>query len=190
MSDRCPFLPDEDDDNENSDGTYDHLLVLTNDSLAEVWNVTSVRGSHLVPPFHSLYPSLCVLQVIKEHGNGPFNATDELSGRKQIHEHGAVISDAALSPDGSALATASLDGKVRFFQVLCALLRFLRRPLPLVHFWPISLSCPFIRSTCLTRRALGACTNGRHIMDRRCRQSSSWTTIKSPHRTLSFGNTQ
>lgn len=38
-------------------------------------------------------------------------------GALAASEHGAPVVDAAFSPDGSALATASADGYVMFFQV-------------------------------------------------------------------------
>lgn len=35
----------------------------------------------------------------------------------EIDQHSGMIVEAALSPDGTALATASADGQVKFFQV-------------------------------------------------------------------------
>ena len=41
---------------------------------------------------------------------------DDFVGMMSIADHEDAISDAAFSPDGTALATASLDGEVKFFQ--------------------------------------------------------------------------
>lgn len=91
----CPYIPDED----NSDVVYDDvakLLVLTHGAKAEMWNVGMVTAKHGVGP---LKP-----EIVEE-------------GYLEIKEHTAPIIDAAFSPDGTALATASLDGDVKFFQV-------------------------------------------------------------------------
>ena len=40
---------------------------------------------------------------------------DDFVGMMSIEDHEDAISDAAFSPDGTALATASLDGQVNFF---------------------------------------------------------------------------
>ncbi|PNF32915.1 hypothetical protein B7P43_G01848 [Cryptotermes secundus] len=91
----CPYIPEE----ENSDVTYDDvakLLVLTHGAKAEMWNVGMVTAKHGVGPLH------------------PENVGE---GYLEIKEHTAPIIDAAFSPDGTALATASLDGDVKFFQV-------------------------------------------------------------------------
>jgi enhancer of mRNA-decapping protein 4 len=39
------------------------------------------------------------------------------SGRLKISDHRGPITDASFSPDGTAIATASTDGQVKFFQV-------------------------------------------------------------------------
>jgi len=41
----------------------------------------------------------------------------ECGGMMEINQHSGTIVEATLSPDGTALATASTDGEVKFFQV-------------------------------------------------------------------------
>ena len=58
-----------------------------------------------------------VPQIIKAHGKGVHEARTIKSGHQTIHDHGDAIMAASFSPDGTALATASADGEVKFFQV-------------------------------------------------------------------------
>lgn len=91
----CPYIPEDD----NSDVAFDDvakLLVLTHGAKAEMWNVGMVAA---------------------KHGVGPLKPETVEEGYLEIKEHTAPIIDAAFSPDGTALATASLDGDVKFFQV-------------------------------------------------------------------------
>ena len=53
--------------------------------------------------------------VVKAHGSGPLHSSDLTTGYMGFHGHSAPITDASFSPDGSAVATASLDGWVKFF---------------------------------------------------------------------------
>jgi len=96
----CPFLPDEDEDVEDEeDDSNSRLLVHINGCVADMWNVDT---------------------VLAKHGgalNGPFEADQITEGQLRITDHTEPISDASFSPDGTALATASLDGQVKFFQV-------------------------------------------------------------------------
>ncbi|KAL7631892.1 UNVERIFIED_CONTAM: hypothetical protein RMT77_017803 [Armadillidium vulgare] len=99
----CPFIPDdgadeEDDDDENEEDNLSYLIVVTNGPLAEIWHVAT---------------------IVNTHGTGLIDRCDiqEGSGHQVMEKHSAPISDAAFSPDGTALATASLDGYVKFFQV-------------------------------------------------------------------------
>ena len=55
--------------------------------------------------------------VTKEYGNGVMTPDEVETGFLTITNHTKPIVDAAFSPDGTALATASLDGEVKFFQV-------------------------------------------------------------------------
>ncbi len=55
--------------------------------------------------------------VTKEYGNGVMTPDEVEIGFLTITSHTKAIIDAAFSPDGTALATASLDGDVKFFQV-------------------------------------------------------------------------
>ena len=76
--------------------------MLTHDARAEMWNVD---------------------MVLNEYGSGPFVPESVEIGRKVITDHTDTITAASFSPDGTALATASADGNVKFFQVKKAFYR-------------------------------------------------------------------
>ncbi|XP_071625810.1 enhancer of mRNA-decapping protein 4 [Temnothorax longispinosus] len=91
----CPYIPEDD----ASDGDeVSKLLVLTRGSKVELWSVATIASR-----FRSV------------------EATDpsikETGGMMEIDQHSGTIVEATLSPDGTALATASTDGEVKFFQV-------------------------------------------------------------------------
>lgn len=56
--------------------------------------------------------------MISRYGPGPHKPEDLEEGLLVIDEHTQSIVDATFSPEGSALATVSLDGTIRFFQVI------------------------------------------------------------------------
>ncbi|KAL0109971.1 hypothetical protein PUN28_013544 [Cardiocondyla obscurior] len=92
----CPYIPEDD----TSDGDeVSKLLVVTRGSKVELWSVATIaaRFSSIV---EATDPS------IKESGS-----------MMEISQHSGTIVEATLSPDGTALATASTDGEVKFFQV-------------------------------------------------------------------------
>ncbi|XP_024935554.1 enhancer of mRNA-decapping protein 4 isoform X2 [Cephus cinctus] len=93
----CPYIPE--DESGDSD-EVSKLLVLTRGSKAELWSIANVAA---------------------RKGPGPIQATDhtikETGGMLEISQHTGAIIEATFSPDGTALATASLDGEVKFFQV-------------------------------------------------------------------------
>ena len=60
---------------------------------------------------------LNVAIMVEEHGPGPLLVGDVSEGFMEILDHGQAVMDAAFSPDGTALATASVDGYVKFYQV-------------------------------------------------------------------------
>ncbi|XP_022340302.2 enhancer of mRNA-decapping protein 4-like isoform X1 [Crassostrea virginica] len=96
----CPFIPDDCDDSSatESSSTQDasRVLVLIHSEKSEIWNID---------------------MVTREHGSGPLSVDDVENGLIRIDSHTKAVMDAAFSPDGTALATASLDGEVKFFQV-------------------------------------------------------------------------
>ncbi|KAJ8729730.1 hypothetical protein PYW08_001311 [Mythimna loreyi] len=83
----CPYIPDDED--ESTDEDVARLLLTTHDNIARMWNT-------------------CTLPSVAGSG---------AAGALCAAEHAGAIRDAAFSPDGSALATASADGYVMFFQV-------------------------------------------------------------------------
>ncbi|XP_064466676.1 enhancer of mRNA-decapping protein 4-like isoform X2 [Ornithodoros turicata] len=92
----CAYVPDEGCHATDTDEDASRLLVVTMEEEAEVWNIGT---------------------VIKEYGRGSLTVDKVHMGLQRITEHKKPIADAAFAPDGTALATASCDGEVIFFQV-------------------------------------------------------------------------
>ncbi|KAL0894386.1 hypothetical protein ABMA27_013009 [Loxostege sticticalis] len=86
----CPYIPDDDEDDSPGDDVA-RLLLTTHNNIARMWNIRGGPGG--------------------EAGAGA------CGGMVWGGEHSAPLVDAAFSPDGTALATASADGYVMFFQV-------------------------------------------------------------------------
>ncbi|KAK6618943.1 hypothetical protein RUM44_003324 [Polyplax serrata] len=91
-----PYMPDESDVDSKEYADIAKLLVLTLGCKAELWHVAA---------------------VIARYGPGPHKPEDLEEGLLTIEEHTKSIVDATFSPEGSALATVSLDGTIMFFQV-------------------------------------------------------------------------
>uniref|UniRef100_A0A8B9MPD3 Enhancer of mRNA-decapping protein 4 n=1 Tax=Accipiter nisus TaxID=211598 RepID=A0A8B9MPD3_9AVES len=89
----CPFIPD---DNEESGEEGSQTLALLHEDRAEVWDLDIIRTNHSSWPVE--VPS------IKE-------------GFIVVKGHSTYLSEGALSPDGTVLATASHDGFVKFWQI-------------------------------------------------------------------------
>lgn len=96
----CPYIPDPvfDDDTDEAPSTHlpSYLLALSRGRKVELWNVKMVADVHQ---------------------EGPVKPGVVEMGYLEITEHSEPIVDASFSPDGTAVATASLDGEVKFFQV-------------------------------------------------------------------------
>uniref|UniRef100_A0A2A4JUR8 Uncharacterized protein n=1 Tax=Heliothis virescens TaxID=7102 RepID=A0A2A4JUR8_HELVI len=90
----CPYIPDDED--EAADDDVARLLLTTHDNIARMWNTRALQSA-----------GVGTGGAVGAAGGGALCAA----------EHVAAILDAAFSPDGSALATASADGYVMFFQV-------------------------------------------------------------------------
>ncbi|XP_041046852.1 enhancer of mRNA-decapping protein 4 isoform X1 [Carcharodon carcharias] len=88
----CPFIPEENDENDEGNQT----LAVLHEDRAEVWDLDILRNSNSV---------------------WPIEATDIKEGFIIVKGHTARISEGALSPDGTVLATASHDGYVKFWQI-------------------------------------------------------------------------
>ncbi|XP_030831075.1 enhancer of mRNA-decapping protein 4 isoform X2 [Strongylocentrotus purpuratus] len=87
----CPYLPDDDLSNE-----WSNLLAVSHGERAELWDITAVAG---------------------ELGTSEIKYEQVSNGLIAINGHTKAITDMAVSPDGSVLASASLDGTVRFWQM-------------------------------------------------------------------------
>uniref|UniRef100_A0A7N8XKG5 Enhancer of mRNA-decapping protein 4 n=1 Tax=Mastacembelus armatus TaxID=205130 RepID=A0A7N8XKG5_9TELE len=86
----CPFILD--DNEENQDDTSQTLALLHEDR-AEVWDLEVLRASN---------------------SSWPVNATELKEGLITVKGHTQQVSEGALSPDGTVLATASHDGYIKF----------------------------------------------------------------------------
>ncbi|XP_069459940.1 enhancer of mRNA-decapping protein 4 isoform X2 [Ambystoma mexicanum] len=90
----CPYIPEENEDSSLEEGNQ--TLALLHEDRAEVWDLDIVRNS-----FNSW----------------PVEVTDIKEGFIVVKGHNARLSEGALSPDGTVLATASYDGFVKFWQI-------------------------------------------------------------------------
>ncbi|KAI5636004.1 WD40 region of ge1, enhancer of mRNA-decapping protein domain-containing protein [Phthorimaea operculella] len=93
----CPYIPDDDD---APDDDVARLLLTTHCNIARMWNISSI-----------------VKCISSTECRGDASSLLASAGALATSEHSAPIVDAAFSPDGTALATASHDGYVMFFQV-------------------------------------------------------------------------
>ncbi|KAI5630731.1 WD40 region of ge1, enhancer of mRNA-decapping protein domain-containing protein [Phthorimaea operculella] len=92
----CPYIPDDDD---APDDDVARLLLTTHCNIARMWNISSI-----------------VKCISSTECRGDASSLLASAGALATSEHSAPIVDAAFSPDGTALATASHDGYVMFFQ--------------------------------------------------------------------------
>ncbi|XP_029009818.1 enhancer of mRNA-decapping protein 4 [Betta splendens] len=89
----CPYILD--DNEENQDDTSQTLALLHEDR-AEVWDLEVLRTNN---------------------SSWPVDATELKEGLITIKGHTQRVSEGALSPDGTVLATASHDGYIKFWQI-------------------------------------------------------------------------
>ncbi|XP_077982261.1 enhancer of mRNA-decapping protein 4-like [Glandiceps talaboti] len=97
----CPYIPEDPSDSSSTNDTSNpddsvRMLAITHNEKAEVWDIEVVAANH---------------------DNGPISMDEIKEGVISVNGHDQPISQAALSPDGAVLATASLDGNVKFWQV-------------------------------------------------------------------------
>ncbi|NXM06211.1 EDC4 protein, partial [Tyrannus savana] len=89
----CPFIPD---DNEESEEEGSQTLALLHEDRAEVWDLDIIRTNN---------------------SSWPVEVPDIKEGFIVVKGHSTCLSEGALSPDGTVLATASHDGFVKFWQI-------------------------------------------------------------------------
>ncbi|XP_060892264.1 enhancer of mRNA-decapping protein 4 isoform X1 [Labrus mixtus] len=89
----CPFIQEENEENQDD---ASQTLALLHEDRAEVWD----------------------LEVLKANNSSwPIDATDLKDGLITVKGHTQRVSEGALSPDGTVLATASHDGYIKFWQI-------------------------------------------------------------------------
>ncbi|XP_068595627.1 enhancer of mRNA-decapping protein 4 [Brachionichthys hirsutus] len=89
----CPFIQD---DNEENQDDASQTLALLHEDRAEVWDLEVLRSNH---------------------SSWPVDVTDIKEGLITVKGHTKRVSEGALSPDGTVLATASHDGYIKFWQI-------------------------------------------------------------------------
>ncbi|XP_041651438.1 enhancer of mRNA-decapping protein 4 isoform X2 [Cheilinus undulatus] len=89
----CPFIQD---DNEENQDDNSQTLALLHEDRAEVWDLEVLRANN---------------------SSWPVNDTDLKEGLITVKGHTQRVSEGALSPDGTVLATASHDGYIKFWQI-------------------------------------------------------------------------
>ncbi|XP_061628678.1 enhancer of mRNA-decapping protein 4 isoform X3 [Phyllopteryx taeniolatus] len=89
----CPFIPD---DNEDNPDDTSQTLALLHEDRAEVWDLEVLRANN---------------------ARWPVDATDLKEGLITVKGYTQHVSEGALSPDGTVLATASHDGYIKFWQI-------------------------------------------------------------------------
>uniref|UniRef100_A0A803VZV8 Enhancer of mRNA-decapping protein 4 n=1 Tax=Ficedula albicollis TaxID=59894 RepID=A0A803VZV8_FICAL len=89
----CPFIPDENEEN-GEEGSQ--TLALLHEDRAEVWDLDIIRTNN---------------------SSWPVEVPDIKEGFIVVKGHSTCLSEGALSPDGTVLATASHDGFVKFWQI-------------------------------------------------------------------------
>uniref|UniRef100_A0A669EAI4 Enhancer of mRNA-decapping protein 4 n=1 Tax=Oreochromis niloticus TaxID=8128 RepID=A0A669EAI4_ORENI len=89
----CPFIQD---DNEENQDDASQTLALLHEDRAEVWDLEALRANN---------------------SSWPVDATEVKDGLIAVKGHTQRVSEGALSPDGTVLATASHDGYIKFWQI-------------------------------------------------------------------------
>ncbi|XP_072290506.1 enhancer of mRNA-decapping protein 4 [Eucyclogobius newberryi] len=89
----CPFILD---DNEENLDDISQTLALLHEDGAEVWDLEVLRANF---------------------STWPIDAVDVSEGLITVNGHTRRVSEGALSPDGTVLATASHDGYIKFWQI-------------------------------------------------------------------------
>ncbi|XP_056664650.1 enhancer of mRNA-decapping protein 4 isoform X9 [Monodelphis domestica] len=89
----CPYIPEE---NEESSEEGSQTLALLHEDRAEVWDLDILRANN---------------------SSWPVDVSHVKEGFIVVKGHSTCLSEGALSPDGTVLATASHDGFVKFWQI-------------------------------------------------------------------------
>ncbi|CAL9697140.1 unnamed protein product [Knipowitschia caucasica] len=89
----CPFILD---DNEENQDDISQTLALLHEDRSEVWDLLVLRANN---------------------STWPIDASDVTEGLITVKGHTQRVSEGALSPDGTVLATASYDGYIKFWQI-------------------------------------------------------------------------
>ncbi|XP_041852638.1 enhancer of mRNA-decapping protein 4 isoform X3 [Melanotaenia boesemani] len=89
----CPFILDDSEENQDD---VSQTLALLHEDRAEVWDLEILRASN---------------------SSWPVDATELKDGLIAVKGHTQRVSEGALSPDGTVLATASHDGYIKFWQI-------------------------------------------------------------------------